>query len=156
MSLTFGYTSPRDLLEKAYRDLNELDVATMSQDVTEIGDALFNFAVAAFHLKDWLKHHATASYTAQEVEDYVQSSVALSACRDICNAGKHAEITRYNPCTKEVSASHNSVASVLPGQLESTFFRVKIIREDGSRREAVELATEAVADWERFFAKHGL
>ena len=156
MSLTFGYSSPRDLLEKARRDLVNLEGAAVTQDTTTIGDALFNFAVTAYHVKDWLKLHAAVTYSPQDVENFVQSSAALSSCRDLCNAGKHAEITRYSPSTADVSASLNSVAAVVPGGLATPIVRVKIIRNDGTRREAVQLATEAISDWERFFDEHGL
>jgi hypothetical protein len=157
MSLTIGMSTPRDLLEKAERDLSALEGAAATQDETMIGDALYNFAVTAYHIKDWLKKHRSKSYAARQVEEYVNSSMALSSCRDICNAGKHATITQYAPTTEEVTASLGAVTEiVMPGRLATPIKRVKIVRKDGSRHEAVELATRAIEDWKRFFDQHGV
>jgi hypothetical protein len=61
MSLTFGLKTPHDLLEKARRELVALEGAAMTQDETEITDALYNFAVTTYHVKDWLKRYHSGS-----------------------------------------------------------------------------------------------
>jgi hypothetical protein len=155
MSLTFGFKTPHDLLEKARRELAALETAAMIQDETEIADALYNFAVTTFHVKDWLKSHRSDSYVARDVEDYVARSPALSTCRDLCNAGKHFDLT-YEPTTEAVVASANSMpADLAPvGSLNTPIYRVKVVRNDGSRHEVVAIATQALNDWERFFELH--
>ena len=155
MSLTFGLKTPHDLLEKARRELVALESAAMIQDETEIADALYNFAVTTYHLKDWLKCHSSSSYAPRDVEDYVAHSWALSACRDLCNAGKHFDLT-YQPTTEAVVASTTTMrADLLPeGSPNTPIYRVKVVRNDGSRHEAVALAAQAVSDWERFFELH--
>jgi hypothetical protein len=155
MSLTFGLNTPHDLLEKARRELAALEIAAMTQDETEMTDALFNFAVTTYHVKDWLKCHSSDSYGARDVEEYVARSPALSTCRDLCNAGKHFDLT-YEPTTGAVVASANSMsADLVPiGSLNTPIYRVKVVRNDGSRHEVVAIATQALNDWERFFELH--
>ena len=81
----------------------------------------------------------------------------MSSCRDLCNAGKHVVITRYEPVNGECVLHLTTPCSApFPGQLATPIFRVKIMRKDGTKREAVELATEAISDWEQFFSQHGL
>lgn len=105
MSLSFGMNSPRDLLDKVSRDLVRLEAAVTAQVEEQISDALFDFAVAVTSVKDWLKKQSSPAFTDQDVESYVQGSIALSSFRDIANAGKHRGITRYIPSTSAVSAS---------------------------------------------------
>ncbi len=157
MPLTFGLSTPRDLLDKAERDLSELETAAVTQDQTMIADALYNFAVTAYHVKDWLKSTPSSTYSPTDVEDFVRASAALSVCRDLCNAGKHLRL-RYEPTTETVEASVNALpAEDVPlGWLNTPIYRVKIVHKDGSRHEAVSLALQALADWQRFFQQHNL
>jgi len=165
MTLTFGYESPRDLLQKARRDLVDLEYVGFTKDRQQIGDAIHAFATTAYHIKDWLIKHRTSSYQKEDVENHVASSVALSSCRDICNALKHAEITNYEPSTAEVVASTSALTILSLGFTDSSSnfqhitrksFRTKVVRKDDSRIDVVELAKQAIQDWESFFISHGL
>lgn len=164
MSLSFGMNSPRDLLEKVRRDLVRLETAASAQVEEQISDALFDFAVAVTSLKDWLKKQSSSAFTDQDVENHVRGSVALSSFRDIANAGKHRGITRYSPSISEVSASATAVIIPSPDPVSGArptapakpTFKIKVIRRDGARLEAVQLSKQALADWETFFRTHSL
>ncbi|OGW69193.1 MAG: hypothetical protein A3A88_00440 [Nitrospirae bacterium RIFCSPLOWO2_01_FULL_62_17] len=54
MSLSFGFTSPRDVFAKAQRDFEKLKEAIASQNQLQMGDALQEFAATVLSLKDWL------------------------------------------------------------------------------------------------------
>jgi hypothetical protein len=164
MPLSFEISSPRDLLAKVRRDLARLEQASASQDRQAISDVLFDFAVSVTSVKDWLKKHGCSTFTEQDVEIVVQGSPALSAFRDIANASKHRVITRYAPSTLKVTASATALTHaafdggfdpLLYNQVQKPF-RVKIVRGDGARFEAVQLAKQALGEWERFFQQHGL
>ncbi len=153
MALTLGIASPRDALTKLEHDYSDLESAVFIQDEARIGYALVNFAISAYHIKDWLIRNHPRSYSARKVEDHIASSAALSSCRDICNAGKHVAITQYEPTTADVTASATAVTSAeFPNA--SPILRVKIVRKDGSRHEALDLATQALQDWYTFFETH--
>jgi hypothetical protein len=155
MSLTFGLNTPRDLLEKARREFAILESAAMMQDETQMADALFNFAVTAYHVKDWLEHHLSRSRSSVDVDGYVARHPALLICRDLCNAGKHV-VLEYKSVTEAVLASPESTPAglALDGSRSAPIYRVVVVRKDGSTLDAVELATLALNDWERFFAIH--
>ena len=157
MSLTFGLNTPRDLLEKAHREFAILESAAMMQDETQVADALFNFAVTAYHVKDWLEHHFSRSRSAIDVDAYVARSPALLICRDLCNAGKHV-VLEYKAVTEAVLASSESTpAGLAPdGSRSAPVYRVVVVRKDGSALDSVALAAQALDDWERFFAIYGL
>jgi hypothetical protein len=153
VALTLGIANPRDALAKLEHDFSDLETAVFTQEETRIGYALINFAIAAYHIKDWLIRNKPRSYSARQVEDFVASSAAISSCRDICNAGKHVSITQYEPTTADVTASATAVTSAeFPNA--SPILRVKIVRKDGSRHEALDLATQALKDWYTFFETH--
>lgn len=166
MSLTFHFSTPRDLLAKLSRDLQRLENATSSHKIENIADCLFDFANTAYSLKDWLKENTNDMFPRADVETYLQNEPALTACRDICNANKHYRITNYTPKTKDVfiSSSDSTVQSELDHsssgfELESTIsptFKVKVRLEDGTKFEVVDLARKAVTAWNDFMKRHGL
>ncbi len=165
MALPFELKTPRDVLAKAKRELDVLRSAIAAQDKSRIGEALYNFSVTAYHVKDWLIEQPGAAYTKQEVEDYVRNDRSLSTCRDLCNSNKHKNITKYVPDAIETTASALSTIKVsdqstvnqVPLYTTSTPpFRVKVILSDGKRLEAVQLAEEILRTWEAFLLKHGI
>jgi hypothetical protein len=71
MALSLGFLTPKDLLGKVERDLAKLDSAIVEQNEGHIGDALYNFSVSVTSVNDWLKSHASRSYTPADVEAVV-------------------------------------------------------------------------------------
>ncbi len=150
------------MLAKAQRDLARLAAAERAQDLDAMSDALFDLAVALTSLKDWLKKHPSAAFSERSVENYVAASNALSSFRDIANSAKHRVITNYEPRTSDVftSAPSSSFAFIESPASDSErlnpYPRLKIIRADGSRHRAVELARTAIHDWQAFMQQHAV
>jgi hypothetical protein len=150
------------MLAKAQRDLARLAAAERAQDVDAMSDALFDLAVALTSLKDWLKKHPSAAFSEKSVENFLAASTALSSFRDIANSGKHRVITNYEPRTSDVSTSAPSSSLAFiespPSDTKRSnpYLRLKIIRTDGSRHRAIELARTAIHDWQAFMQKHAV
>lgn len=163
MPIPFEINSPRDMLQKARRELEVLRAAVSAQDKQQIGDALYNFSVTAYHVKDWLIKQPGTSYTQKDVEDYIKNNQTLSICRDLSNGNKHKKITKYVPVTEETTASATSAVislsmlrHVLSLAKPNRPFRVKIITTDGKRLEVVQVCEDAVRVWESFLGKYKL
>lgn len=159
VALSYGKSSPQDILAKARRDLARLVAAEAAQDTEATSDALLDLAVVLTSLKDWLKKHSSASFSATDVERYALASTALSSFRDIANSAKHRGITKYSPATSDVSTSAPSsgVGPPATGEAQANAYsRLKIIRADGSRHRAVDLARAAVQEWQDFMQQHGV
>jgi hypothetical protein len=162
VTLSYGKSSPYDLLAKARRDLRELATAEAHEDDAAMSDSLFDLAVALTSLKDWLKKHPSPSLTDSVVETFWAASVALSSFRDIANAGKHATITRYVPKTSDVlSSAPTTSLTFLEGLanavgLRKKYPRLKIIGSDGGRHRAVELGETAIRECEAFMTLHAV
>jgi hypothetical protein len=164
MSITLALDKPRDLLAKARREQDRLFDALQAQDRTSIADVLFNFAVTAYHIKDWLKQSASASYSPSQVEAYIEADKCLRLCREICNASKHQKLRSVSTEARDVTFSATGtfvVASIDPNDVKlesetSPSFAVKIVAFDGSRYEANEFVAQVIRAWEHFFAQWGI
>jgi len=161
MSITFALDKPRDILAKARREQARLSEALRTQDRTSIADTLFNFAVTAYHIKDWLKQSASASYSPGQVEAYVEADKCLRLCREICNASKHQKLIPAPNDVRDITLSATGtfiIASTDPNDVKlesetSPSFSVKVVAFDGSRYEANEFATHVILAWEQFFTQ---
>lgn len=164
MTITFELDSPQDLLVKARREKTRLHQAVVAQDRTQIADAIFNFAVTDYHVKDWLKESTSGSYTPDDVETYLHSTRVLRVCREICNASKHQTLKKSAKDTVAVTTSATTVVSI--GNLQTggvsleteqtPTFRVKVVTPDGSRFEVMDFSAQVITAWEQFFTDHGL
>ena len=164
MSITFALDKPRDVLAKTRREQARLCDALQTQDLTSIADSLFNFAVTAYHVKEWLKESASASYSPSQVDAYLQADKCLRLCREISSASKHRKLSAAPSDAKDVTFSATGtfvVASSDPNNVKlelaaSPSFTVKIIAFDGSRYEANDFAANVIRAWEEFFTQWGI
>src|SRR5690606_18579524 len=89
IDLNYGFVNSKKLFEKVKRDRNKLYDSIISQDPERISDAVFNFSVTGYHIKDWLKSEGIT-----DVEQYIKSKPMLRLCADICNGSKHKILSR--------------------------------------------------------------
>ena len=84
-----------------------------------------DFAVAINSLRDW-------------------------ACKDIANAGKHLELS-HPSSVQELTHSMPALSTI---SVADRKWRLNVVLEDGSRL-SLDVAQEAIAVWQGFFAAHG-
>jgi hypothetical protein len=164
MSITFTLDKPRDMLAKARREQARLSEALRTEDRTGIADTLFNFAVTAYHIKDWLKTSASAAYSPSQVEAYIESDKYLKLCREICNASKPQKLVPGPNEIRDITFSATGtfvIATIDPNDVKlesetSPSFRIKVVAFDGSHYEANEFAEQVIAAWKQFFARWGI
>jgi hypothetical protein len=164
MSITFELDKPRDALAKARREQARLSEALRTQDRTSIADSIFNFAVTAYHVKDLLKESASASYSPNQVDAYLQADQCLRLCREICSASKHRKLSAGPSDTKDITFSATGtfvIASIDPNNVKlelatSPSFTVRVVAFDGSRYEANDFAAHVIRAWEQFFTQWGI
>ena len=161
MSITHALDKPRDMLAKARREQARLSDALRTQDRTTIADTLFNFAVTAYHIQDWLKQSASALYSPSQVEAYIEADKCLRLCREICNASKHQKLKPVPNDARAITFSATGsfvIASNDPNDVKlesetSPSFKVTLVTFDGSRYEADEFAANVIVAWEKFFTQ---
>ena len=84
------------------------------------------------------------------MENLFSGSTALSSFRDIANTNKHRKITQYSPSTDDV------LTSAPPFAMSIAPVKLKVIRKDKSRLDAVPLGEQALHELEAYFKKHRL
>ena len=163
MSLVFNISNARDLLHKLRRDEERLLDALSSNNEETIGDALFDFAVTGYSIKDWAKRAAASHPAGIDVEAFVRENVYLQACRDIANSSKHQSITQYVAATARVYASANAVYSVSgfgkqePIDTEDYApFKIKILMTDGIKIELRQFAKNVITAWDGLLNQLGV
>ncbi len=103
IDLNYGFGNAKKLLEKVKRDQDSLYHAVISQDPDRISDAVFNFAITGYHIKDWLKNEG-----APGVEEHINSEPMLRLCADLCNGSKHKLLSRRREIDDPVKTIDNS------------------------------------------------
>lgn len=146
------FSSPLDLLKKVENDKVTLEKCLVAFDEKAIREALFNFAVGCYHLVDWVKAYHPNLKT--DVNDLLNKNKYLGACRDICNASKHALIDlkresnkKYPPVLTDVAQS--ATGSIAPSGIPE--FKVKLQFGDGDRIPLEKLIVKVMSAWETFF-----
>jgi hypothetical protein len=166
------YSSPGQLLEKAYHDQAILLRSLECGDELLLREALFNFCVTTYHIWDWVK--AYRDDLRQPVSSLLDDSEALRACRDLCNASKHVKLSLQSrayrdhpPVIEEVTMS--VVGTTTPAGIDEFLgnfpenensplpappWRLKVQLKSRRRVPMEQLAEEAVQTWRRFFKEH--
>lgn len=162
------YQSPRDLLEKAKRNRDRLAAHISERDIPNTCDALFDFAVTAHAIKDWIvKSHPTLK---ADADNYLSNVSELRACQDIANGSKHdaldpdREPLKHRPMEVEdlgISAQGSTTVCGLDSLIshieapEAKDANVKVVYMF-ERVRADDFATKVITAWERFFAEKKL
>jgi len=168
------YSGPTQLLEKATRDGASLVRVLRECEEREVRDSLFNFAISAYHIWDWVK--AYRPELEETVTSLLSTSEAIAACRDLSNASKHVTLTldrgpylKHPPVIEEVSISAigratisevNDFVGQLDGEVKAPIdlppWRLKIQLVSGRRIPAEALVVEVIDIWKQFFNEHGI
>ena len=170
LSPLFG--SPRDLLDKAKRDLERLNDATVKGDVIAGRDALIDACAALYHLLDWMTVLCPGYNVA--ARDHANASKWIMLCKDICLAGKHfsldpshdtyalnAPTADYVDATATVPATGALLGSGTLGYPGAGCMGagplgmrqvLKVHSTTHGDHYAASVVEKAIADWESFFA----
>ena len=167
------YSSPTQLLEKARRDGDRLVTALFANDEQDVRDALFDFAVSAFHVWDWVKVYRPD--LVMPVTSLLNTSEPIKACRDLCNASKHVDLdlNRKHPLVVE-APRYSATSSGTPSEPKDFMresgsgesaplpaappaWRLKVTFKSGRPDiRAEDLVPEVLREWDKFFAEHAI
>ena len=130
----FGMSSPREMLDKAKRELSK-----MKSDLNP--DTIFNFFVTTYHVMDYVKT-ATRVPSPSAIKDMYDDE-DFKMCQFVCNQGKHSILRTVTPYS--AFADGPSGGDVI----------YEIV--DGSNRAAVlHLGDKLIAKWEKFFLDNAI
>jgi hypothetical protein len=139
------FSSPRDLLDKARRDLERLRAAEGNETASR--DAMIDACASVYHIKDWIV--AMHPDRKDDAERYAHESKWILLCRDICTAAKHVGLRLEAPTFRRSPPAvrgmdHSAVAGAFGGLL-----LLKVRTEDDDYY-GPEVVGNAIADWDSF------
>lgn len=151
-TLTYGFESAQDMLDKLRREHQRLQAEVTS-------DNFFNFVATAYHLLEWVERDPKVPATAKTNLSSVRSASCIAACRDLTNASKHFSLkSNYQ---NQVTSSAKSERGFGVGRFGKGGYgigeeSISIMLKDGTTLNGLQLAADTVNEWESFFTRHGL
>ena len=141
------FSSPRDLLKKARRDLGRLRSAEEGRDAIASFDAMIDACASVSHVKDWIV--ALHSDRKSAAEKCAHESKWILLCRDVCTAAKHFGLRLEHPTFQRSPPAfqemdHSAVAGAFGG------LPLLKVRTEDDDYYGPEVVSNAIADWERF------
>lgn len=142
----FEYSTPRQMLEKAKRELQRL-----TEDMTS--DNVFNFFVTAYHIVDRIGESDAVSQ--QNLND-LHSNPDFKKCKYICNKSKHRKLKKYD----NEFITYRRPAAVFGEAVfgESVFNagRAYFIIDKNESVDVLKLGQNIIHLWEAFFNEHNI
>jgi hypothetical protein len=151
LKFNYGYENSSELLNKVERDESQLYDAVVSQCPDRIADSIFNFAITAYHIKDWLKEDGFT-----DVESFINSEPMLRLCADLCNGSKHRILTKNREKSDLVLSIKNSdlTADMTSIICDSTIplcgHTVRILLSSGKEVEILHFAKSILEIWRSY------
>ena len=148
---TYSFKSAKDLFAKMQRDAEALEKCVS-------GDAAFNFVITAYHIKDWVK--ATNPGMGRKAKQDLQSlfnNKYFQLCRDLANASKHMDITRYDVTMADITSNQGfGVGRFGKGPFGVGEESIKVTSSSGEEVDILKLKDEVLELWRVYFSKHDL
>jgi hypothetical protein len=138
----FQLNTPKDMLEKAKRELTRLESADSI-------DHVYNFFVTAYHIVDYLD-----GCLAKTDVDAIKAEPLILFCYDACNKAKHMRLTRKRPDV--VTPTHYKVLIGGPPNTPDKSLERWIVWQDGTNLEVIGFARSVIAKWDELFRKQGI
>jgi hypothetical protein len=136
------------------------------QEESNARDTLFHFCLDALILRDWISRAASLPQSVQQdvwklfdvKNNPSQASRALAACHDVANGYKHFVVDRpKTPGGAAKVIDHTRGARFpmkLPFHFGANHWTIDV--GGGVRRDALDLAADAIADWDAWLTGHGV
>jgi hypothetical protein len=121
-------------------------------------DALWAFFQNSWHLKDWIKNDTGVPRTlASPIEQLCRNYRSLMLCADLANATKHLRLTAPRLDARPVPEImvHLTDSFVTGESTGEVRYVYKIVDGAGNSEDALEVARQALLDWETLITGNG-
>ena len=148
----------QEQLERVERFLRRIEDG--DQDGTDYEDFLWSFFQNCWHLKDWIMNdpavpEATQNLVRERIHRNVKStSETLAICADLANRSKHLTLDKFS--RKDADIPGRVWTARVGGSDAGTTWYYRVTWDDGSERDALELARKAVCEWKQLLTAWGL
>lgn len=138
-----------------------LRIENQDRGSNEYDDDLWSFFQNCWHLKDWIKNDSyLAPKISENIEQEVKAYEAIMICADLANRSKHlklnnkrrgAQVVQRNVTIKMKSPIHSTEETICSSECCHV-----ISLDDGSTLVALDVAKQAVNEWEKIFRKYNI
>jgi hypothetical protein len=116
-------------------------------------DAVQSFFEAVHHLKDWLGNDPLSGITKAAGDKLINGSPVLQLCADLANGSKHLKLISSRTGDLSTTIARND-ATVFVGT--GTSAHRFYVESAGTEYDVLQLADDAVAEWNKFLSGEGL
>ena len=121
-------------------------------DSTDALYDLYSFFLNCHELRDWLAADKVSGMSWRKATKVIKRSSHLRACADLANRTKHADLTRHWLDSNTSPVPHDATVFVGTGKAAHRWE----IAADDATYDALDLAANCVAEWEKALTHRGL
>ncbi len=142
-------------LEQASSHANDIHNPIPTEKHEEYEDYLYAFFQNCWHVKDWILGDAGAPKRLQEAVRKVDEEgkiLPLMLCSGVANGSKHLRQGRDRK--RHAKTVGEILVDIDPEGNSETTYAYKVIDDDRDSHEAIELARQALQEWETIIRKN--
>ncbi len=138
-------------------------IENQDRDSNDYDDDFWSFFQNCWHLKDWIKYDdSISSDICKSIEEGALNFLSLRICADLCNRSKHLKLTRNIREDAKITSRNTTVNAPTLSMNNENNAKLKcastcehiITLQDGSEFVALEIARQAVKDWESLLSEY--
>ena len=157
ISMADKYLEQYERVQRSYDRFREIKPGLTNKISSDYEDNIYAFFMHCYHLKDWIKNDPSVESRmpsiGTDVAHFINESEALSLCAELCNSLKRLELSRNSSGERPTFGRSQYHHRLSLGSGRSIRLEWLVERKDKPPIDAFELATECVAEWDKFLQR---
>jgi hypothetical protein len=151
------YLEQYERMQRSYDRFREINSRLADKVSSDYEDDVYAFFMHCYHLKDWIKNDpsvkARMPNIGTDVEQFINESEALSLCAALCNSLTRLELNRSDSSAPRIFGRRRYHYQLNIGSRLSVRLQWLVERNNKPPLDAFELATECIAEWDKFLQR---
>ena len=152
-----SYPEQYERMQRSYDRFCEIKSGLADKVSADYEDGVYAFFMHCYHLKDWVKNDSDVKSRMPnidtDVEQFINESEALSLCAELCNSLKRLELNRSHSSEPRIFGRKRYHYQLNIGSRSSIRLEWLVERNNKPPTDALELATECIAEWDKFLQR---
>jgi hypothetical protein len=148
------YREQYERMQRSYDRFCEIKSGLADKVSADYEDDVYAFFMHCYHLKDWIKNDSDVKVRMPnidtDVEQFINESEALSLCAALCSSLKRLELNRSQSSEPRVFGRKRYHYQLNIASKSSIRLEWLVERNKKPPIDALELATESIAEWDKF------
>jgi hypothetical protein len=152
-----NYVEQYERMQRSYDRFREIKTRLTDKVSSDYEDDVYAFFMHCYHLKDWVKNDNSVKTRmpniGADVEEFITESEALSLCAALCRSLKRLELNRSHSSAPHMFGRRRYHDQLNIGSRSSMRLEWLVGRNNKQPVDALELATECIAEWDKFLER---